>query len=147
VPEDTLVANGTQRCSVLLINPLDDSFAQRAVLEDVGFRVTLARQWPDDDESLLEHHVVIVRLREVRDAPMIAARVRAKPRFGRRVLIALVPDSASAQDRHSARASGFDQVLTTTCDGRQLAARILRCLRTRPEYHCVLPGDRRRSAA
>jgi hypothetical protein len=141
------VANDTKRCSVLLVNTVDDSFPQRAALEDVGFRVTLARQWPDDDRALLEHHVVIVRLREVRDTPMLAARVRAKPRFGHRVLIALVPESASARDCQSARASGFDEVLTNCCDGRQLAARILRRLRMRPEYHCVLPGDRRRSAA
>lgn len=141
------MANGTKRCSVLLVNAGDDSLSQRAVLEDVGFRVTLARQWPDDDRQLLEHHVVIVWMREVRNAPMLAARVRAKPRFGRRVLIALVPESASGQDCQSARASGFDDVLTNGCDGRQLTARILRRLRARPEYHCVLPGDRRRSAA
>jgi hypothetical protein len=109
--------------------------------------VTLARQWPDDDRVLLEHHVVIVRLRDIRDAPMLAARVRAKPRFGRRVLIAFVPDAASAQECQSARSSGFDEVVTKCCDARQLTARILRRLRTRPEYRCILPGDRRRSAA
>ena len=141
------MVNRTKRCSVFLLNTAGDVFVQRSVLEDVGFRVKVARQWPDDDEVLLVHHVVIVRMREVRDAPMIAARVRAKPRFGRRVLIALVPESASPQDCQSARAGGFDEVLTNCCDGRQLTARILRCLRARPEYRCVLPGDRRRSAA
>ena len=140
------MANGTKRCSVLLVNASVKVFPQRAVLEEIGFRVTLARQWPEDNTALLEHHVIIVRLPAVRDAPMVAARVRAKPRFGRRVLIALVPES-SVQDCQSARASGFDEILQTDCDGRQLSARILRRLRTRPEYHCVLPGHHRRSAA
>ena len=141
------MAESTKRCSVLLVNAGDDSFSQRAVLEDVGFLVTLTQQWPDDDRRLLEYQVVIVRLHEARRAPMLAARVRAKPRFGRRVLIALVPESATVQECQSARASGFDEVLNSCCDGRQLTARILRRLRTRPEYHCLLPGDRRRSAA
>jgi hypothetical protein len=58
-----------------------------------------------------------------------------------------VPESSSGQDCQSARASGFDEVLTTCYDGRQFTARILRSLRARPEYRCLLPGDRRRSAA
>jgi hypothetical protein len=137
-----------KQCSVLLIDPSDDALSQRGVIEEIGFRVTLARQWPDRDAVLLEHHVVIVALRAVRLAPMLAARVRAKPGFGRRVLVALVPGSSSLSDRQAARASGFDEVLANCCDGRQLTARILRRLRTRPEYHCVLPpGDRRRPAA
>ena len=107
-PEVAIVAESTKRCSVLLVNAGDDSFSQRTALEDVGFLVTLTRQWPDDDRLLLEHQVVIVRLHEVRRAPMLAGCVRAKPRFGRRVLIALVPESATVQECQSARASGFN---------------------------------------
>ena len=142
-----MVTVSAKQCSVLVVNPGGDPPPHRAVLEHTGFLVTEAREWPDD-RLLLEHHVVIIRLHTVSAAPMVAARVRAKPRFGRRVLIALVPASAALQERISARTSGFDEVLTDCCDGRQLTARILRRLRTRPEYRCVLPpGDRGRPAA
>ena len=138
----------TKRCSVLLINPGNTRTRHSVVLEQLGFRVTEARDWPEDERAVLEHEVVIVHVRGKSGAPMLAARLRAKPRFGRRVLIALVPASVSPRDRHAARASGFDDVLADCCDSRQLIARILRRLRTRPEYHCVLPPDmKRRSAA
>lgn len=137
-----------KQCSVLLINPGDTPSPHRVMLEDLGFRVTEARDWPEDDRAVLGHQVVIIRLRNISGAPMLGARLRAKPRFGRRVLIALVVESTSTQDRLSACTSGFDEVLTDCCDGRLLTARIIRRLRARPEYHCVLPpGDRRRPAA
>jgi len=127
-----------KRCSVLLVT--DDGFCtQRAMLENSGFLVTEVRSWPEDAGELLNHHVLLVRIRSMRNAPMLAARLRAKPRFGRRVLIALVPSSASQQERTEASTSGFDEVLDDTCDARQLIARILKRLRMVPEYHCVLP--------
>ena len=127
-----------KRCSVLLVT--DDGFCtQRAVLESSGFLVSEVRSWPEDAGELLNHHVVIVRIRSMRNAPMVAARLRAKPRFGRRVLIGLVPSSVSQKERTEAIASGFDEVLDDTCDARQLIARILRRLRLVPEYHCMLP--------
>ena len=142
------VPAATKQCSVLLINPMKTPASHRATLEELGFRVTETRDWPDDERAVLEYQVVIVRLQTLVGAPMLGARLRAKPRFGRRVLIALVPAATATDERVSARSSGFDEVLTDCCDSRQLVARILRRLRTRPEYHCVLPpGDRRRSAA
>lgn len=136
------------QCRVLVVNAGDSPFLHRAAFDRLGFRVTETRDWPEDERAVLDHHVVIVRIRSVSGAPMVGARLRAKPHFGRRVLIALVPSSASLQERLEARASGFDEVLNIECDPRQLSARILRRLRTRPEYHCVLPpDDRRRRAA
>jgi hypothetical protein len=118
------------------------------MLESLGFRVTETREWPQDDGALLDHHVVIVQIRTMGEAPMVAARLRARPRFGHRVLIALVPASASLQDRRCARASGFDEALIDTGDGRLLSARILKRLRSRPEHHCLLPpAHNRRPAA
>lgn len=137
-----------KQCSVLLIDPAERPTAHRKQLRALGFRVTQERAWPEDDRAVLAYEVIIVRLPATNGAPMLAARLRAKPQFGRRVLIALVPASVPLQDRVSARTSGFDEVLSDCCDPRQLTSRILRRLRTRPEYHCVLPpGDRKRPAA
>ena len=138
----------TKQCSVLLVDPAAKPTAHRKQLEALGFRVTQERAWPEDDRAVLDYEVIIVRLPAMNGAPMLAARLRAKPQFGRRVLIALVPASVPVQDRLSARTTGFDEVLSDCCDARQLTSRILRRLRTRPEYHCVLPpGDRKRRAA
>ena len=139
--------NAAKQCSVLLINPSDKPMPQRPTLQEIGFRVSEIREWPEDDTAVLAHEVVIVRVANIGGLPMLAARLRAKPRFGRRVLIALVPESVSTQDRAEARACGFDEVLAHCCDGRQLSARVLRYLRTRPEYRCLLPPDHRRPAA
>jgi DNA-binding response OmpR family regulator len=131
-----------------LINPQGAPSPHRVMFEALGFAVNETRDWPNDERAILDYHVVIVVLRNIGTAPMLAARLRAKPRFGRRVLIALVPASTSTHERLSARTSGFDEVLTDCCDSRQLTARVLRRLRSRPEYHCVLPpADKRRSAA
>jgi DNA-binding response OmpR family regulator len=120
---------------------------QRAVLENCGFRVTESHDWPDDWRAVLDHQIVIIRIKSMNGAPMLAARLRAKRHFGRRVLVALVMESITSQERLSARTSGFDEVLDDGATGRQLVARILRHLRSRPEYHCFLPPDRDRPAA
>jgi CheY-like chemotaxis protein len=141
------VRESAKRCAVLFINPGNARTRHRAVLEQIGFRVTEVRDWPEDEHAVLDHEVVIVHVPGKSETPMLAARLRAKPRFGRRVLIALVPTTVSPQDRHAARSSGFDDVLTDCCDSRLLIARVLRRLRTRPEYHCVLPPEIKRGFA
>jgi hypothetical protein len=75
-------------------------------------------------------------------------RLRAKRHFGRRVLLALVPDGMTDRARREAVVSGFDHALPATCGARDLAATILRLLRPYPEYRCLLrqPGRRRRAA-
>ena len=79
---------------------------------------------------------------------MIGARLRAKPRFGRRVLIALISDAVPDRDRRDAMMSGFDQTLTDSCTARDIAAHVLRLLRGFPEYRCLLraPHGRRKAA-
>lgn len=142
------VGDAAKQCSVLLIDPGDTPSPHGLMFDTLGFRVKHARDWPDDDRAILEYHVVIVRVRNMGGAPMLAARLRAKPRFGRRVLIALVPASTPIADRIAARTSGFDDVMDDCCESRDLAGRVLRRLRARPEYHCVLPpDDKRRPAA
>lgn len=132
------MAQNTKQCSILLVTD-DDSCTHRPVLESSGFLVTETREWPEHESAILDHHVVIVRIRSIRNAPMIAARLRAKPRFGRRVLIGLVPTSIPLHERTAALTSGFDEMLNNSCDSRQLIARILKRLRMVPEYHCLLP--------
>jgi hypothetical protein len=132
------VVVNVKQCSILLVND-DGGCFQRATLEASGFLVTETRDWPDDDAAILDHHVVIVRIRSIRNAPMIAARLRAKPRFGRRVLLGLIPPDTPLHERTAALTSGFDEVLNDSCDARQLIARILKRLRMVPEYHCLLP--------
>jgi DNA-binding response OmpR family regulator len=92
------------------------------------------------------YEVVIVVLRRMETMGMLAARMRAKPRFGHRVLIGISPATPTAADRRNAIAAGFDDVIAESGDSRTLIARILRRLRARPEHRCLVP-DRKRSAA
>ena len=79
---------------------------------------------------------------------MLAARLRARAHFGRRVLIALVGPALNDRARREATMSGFDAALATNCSARDLAAIILKRLRPYPEYRCILraPGKRRKAA-
>lgn len=137
-----------KQCAVMFVNPVRDRTPHPEAMRAMGFVVHEIIEWPDDDAAVREYHVVIVRVREIEAAPMLAARLRAKPHFGRRLLIALVPSETPQPGRRAAEASGFDEVLNDLCDTRHLTTRILRGLRTRPELRCVLPPpERRRSAA
>ena len=136
-----------KQCAVMFVNPVRDRTPHPEAMRAMGFVVREIVEWPNDDGAVREYHVVIVRLREIRAAPMLAARLRAKPHFGRRLLIALVPSETAPPDRRAAEASGFDEVLNDVCDTRHLTTRILRGLRTRPELRCVLPPRERRRAA
>ena len=80
---------------------------------------------------------------------MLAARLRAVPHFGRRVLIALMSDEVSPNDRREAVMCGFDRTLSDACPAREIAAQVLRLLRAYPEYRCLLrtPSGRRKAAA
>jgi hypothetical protein len=137
-----------KQCAVLFVNPVPQESAHPAYLREMGFLVEEIRDWPEDDRKVREYHVIIVRVRAIDAAPMLAARLRAKPHFGRRLLIALVDPDTPLHDRRCAQASGFDDVINDCCDSRQLVGRILRGLRTRPELRCALPPSlTRRSAA
>ncbi len=134
-----------KKCSVLMINISARETPHRLTLEKVGFRVVETCEWPPD-EIIPEFEVVIVLLRHMQAVSMLAARLRAKPHFGQRVLVAIAPQPTSAQDRRAAIACGFDDVVSEGSDSRQLLARVLRQLRARPEHRCFLPDLKRRAA-
>ena len=137
-----------KRCAVLFVNPARQDSGHPTYLRELGFVVHEIDEWPDEDQKVRDYHVVIVRVREAGDAPMLAARLRAKPHFGRRLLIALVAPETPLHERRAAEASGFDGVASHCCQSRDLTARLLRTLRARPELRCVLPPSlHRRSAA
>ena len=133
-----------EQCSLLIVNCSERETLYRADLERRGFRVTELNEWPTD-EAVLDAQVVIVVLSRLDTIGMLAARMRAKPRFGRRILIAVV-QTATAADRRLAIAAGFDDVVGESAGARALIARILRVLRIRPEHRCFLP-DLKRPAA
>ena len=128
-----------KQCAILFVNPDRQESAHPKALRSMGFLVEEVTEWPEDNEMVRNYHVVIVRLREMSGAPMLAARLRAKPHFGRRLLVALVAAETSHAERRAAETSGFDDVIGDCCDSRHLTTRILRILRTRSELRCVLP--------
>ena len=99
------------QCSVLYVRDgghTQDCFASD--LRTLGFAVLETEDLPTD-EVFQAHHVVIVRVRSHYSLPMLGARLRAKVHFGRRVLIALVPEDTTAGARREAVHSGFDLTL------------------------------------
>ena len=134
-----------KQCSVLIVNCDHQETRHREALESRGFLVVETREWPDDG-VVHAYEVVIVVLRHMESMGMLAARMRAKPRFGHRVLIGISPGTPTSDDRRNAIAAGFDDVIAESGGSRALIARILQRLRARPEHRCLLP-DRKRSAA
>ena len=134
-----------KQCSVLIVNRDHQETTHRQALESRGFLVVETREWPDDG-VVHAYEVVIVVLRHMESMGMLAARMRAKPRFGHRVLIGISPGTPTSDDRRNAIAAGFDDVIAESGGSRALIARILQRLRARPEHRCLLP-DRKRSAA
>jgi hypothetical protein len=123
----------------MFVNPVRERTPHPEEMRAMGFVVQEVADWPIDQAAVRDFHVVVIRMKDIAAAPMLAARLRAKPHFGRRLLIALVPGSTARPDRREAEASGFDDVLDDGCDIRHLTTRILRGLRTRLELRCVLP--------
>ena len=136
-----------RQCGILFIGPCGSDDRRVAALRSLGFLVEESEQFPST-EDLAAYHAVIVRAVAGCPLTMVGARLRAKPLFGRRVLIALVADAVSDRDKREAMMSGFDQALSDTCSARDIAAHILRLLRGFPEYRCLLrtPQGRRKAA-
>lgn len=134
------------QCSILYVAAAGDG-PHVEPLKALGFRVDQNRDLPPA-EALAGYHAVIVRTTVGAGLPMLAARLRAKRHFGRRVLLALVPGAMADRTKREAIHSGFDQTLPETCGARDLAAAILRLLRPYPEFRCILraPGGRRKAA-
>lgn len=136
--------NGKQ-CSVLVVNCTGRETAHTQSLQLRGFRVIEVSEWPTD-EIALGHEVVIIVLRKIDSVSVTAARMRAKPRFGNRVLVGITESAPSAGERRHAILAGYDDLVGESRDSRVLIARILRMLRARPEHRCLVP-ERKRSAA
>ncbi len=135
----------SKRCSVLVVNCTGRETAHSQSLQLRGFRVIEIQGWPAD-EVALEHEVVIIVLRRMDSVAVTAARMRAKPRFGNRVLIGVTESAPSAAERRHGILVGYDDLVGESGDSRVLIARVLRILRTRPEHRCLVP-DKGSSAA
>lgn len=136
------------QCGILFVGPCGRDAARLAALRSLGFRVEESAEVPSTDE-LAMHHAIIIRVAPRCSLPMLGARLRGRPSFGRRALLALVAADVSEQARREATMSGFDQTLPDSCTARDIAAQILRLLRAYPEYRCLLraPNGRRKAAA
>lgn len=124
-------------CSLLYINSAASRRTQTQALRSLGFHVTESVDTPPADQ-MERYHGVIVRAASDCPLPPIANRLRARPRFDRRVLVALVSTAVPARDQRDAVDSGFDAVLPEECSARDLAATILGVLRKYPEHRCAL---------
>ena len=136
-----------KQCAVLFVNGERKASPHVSALRGAGFIVEQTAGWPEDAGAVREYHVVVIRMRDLVQAPMLATRLRAKPHFGRRLLVSLVEAETTTPEQQGARASGFDIVVSEHIDGRRLAASLLRELRGRPELQCALPPLKGRSAA
>jgi hypothetical protein len=135
------------QCAILYIEPGARAATHVAELRDLGFSVDVIADLPSS-EVFTEYHAIVIRAEPACNLSVLGTRLRAKPRFGRRVLIGLVPDSCTPQQRRDAALCGFDVTLSGGCSTRDLAAHILRRLRPFPEYRCLLraPNGRRKAA-
>lgn len=135
------------QCAILYIKPDPREEVHAQALRALGFSVVVEDDIPPP-EVLTRFHAVVVRADTGYNLAHLAMRMRAQPRFSRRVLIALVAADLPQSARRDAVASGFDATLTENCSPRELAAHILRGLRPFPEYRCLLraPNGRRKAA-
>ena len=134
-----------KQCSVLIVNCSGREVSHLQPLQQRGFRVVEIAEWPSDS-VVNEYEVIVIVLRETDTVSVVAARMRAKPKCGNRVLIGLTLRPPSAAERRYAIVSGFDDLVGESNDSRIVIARILHRLRARPEHRCLLP-ERKRPAA
>ena len=134
------------QCSILYIQHAPRGESHVNALKTLGFSVDVTDDVPPS-EVFVRYHAVVVCTRDC-NLPALGMRLRAKPRFGRRVLVGLVPESCTEQQRREGTHCGFDVTLPYACSPRDLAARILSGLRQFPEYRCLLraPNGRRKAA-
>lgn len=138
-----------EQCTILFIRSSRKDDEVVNALRSLGFRVVDAEDLPPNEE-FRTYHAVIVHAYAGCPLTMVAARLRAKPRFGRRVLIAFVPIATTDRQKREAVISGFDLAVPDDRSARDLAAAVLRSLRPYPEYRCLLRdpnGGRRRHVA
>jgi CheY-like chemotaxis protein len=136
------------QCSVLFLKPCCRVETQIAALRSLGFSVTATDELPPA-EALTRYHAIVCGAMPETSLTMMAARLRAKPHFDRRVLIALVAATVTERDKRDAVNAGFSCVLPEDCTARDIASAIITFLRRFPEYRCLLraPKGTRRKAA
>src|SRR3954468_18477642 len=134
-----------KQCSILVVNCSGRGIAHLLALHRRGFRVVDTPEGPPD-EVITHYEIVVVILREMDIISIVAARMRAKPKFGNRILMGVTRTPPSAAERRHAIVSGFDDIVGESNDSRILIARILQRLRARPEHRCLVP-ERKRTAA
>lgn len=137
--------SNVKQCAVLVVNCSGREITHSQALRQRGFRVVETADWPADD-AVTQYEVVVIVLREIDIISVVANRMRAKPKFGNRVLIGVTRMPPSAAERRLAIVSGFDDIVGDSHDSRILIARILQRLRARPEHRCLVP-ERKRPAA
>jgi hypothetical protein len=137
--------SNVKQCAVLMVNCSGRETTHSQALQQRGFRVVETAEWPADD-VVTQYEVVVIVLREMDIISVVANRMRAKPRFGNRVLIGVTRMTPAAAERRLAILSGFDDIVGESHDSRILIARILQRLRARPEHRCLVP-ERKRPAA
>lgn len=136
-----------EQCSILFIDGTQDRTGHAEVLRSIGFHVREVDELPHSSD-LINYHVVVVSAPQPALLPKLGARLRAAPRFGRRLLLALITGPNHETVRREGLMSGFDAVLPRSVTGRQLAAAIIAKLRSIPEHRCLLaPLTKRRPAA
>jgi hypothetical protein len=137
-----------RKCSVLYINACKAKTTEARALRGLGFQVVEVDDIPAV-ETITAHHAVVIHTRPECRLAAIATRLRARPKFGRRVLIALVPASVSTREQREGLHSGFSLTLPEALGARALAARMLHELRKYPEFRCLLrrTPTRRKAAA
>ena len=138
-PGEGRATDAVKRCAVLYVDKSGKPSRHVQLLSDLGFAVREAHAWPERDDEVMENQVIVVRLEDIEEAPLVAMRIRTKPHFGQRVLIALVPPETPMSLRRMAEAAGFDHVTCERTEPRLFVARLMRTLRQRPEYRCYLP--------
>jgi hypothetical protein len=134
-----------KQCSILFVNCSGREIAHILALHRRGFRVVEMSEWPPDD-VITHYEIVVLVLREMDIISVVAARMRAKPKFGNRVLMGVTRTAPSAVERRHAIVSGFDDIVGESNDSRILIARILQRLRALPEHRCLVPHRKRPAA-
>jgi hypothetical protein len=134
------------QCGILFIGPGAIDQARIASLRALGFRVEQRADVPGAAE-VEPHHALVVH--SVRDSwSVVGTRLRGMAHLDRRALLALIPPDTPEREKREAVMSGFDVALNDSCSARDIAAQVLRLLRSYPEYRCLLraPKGRRKAA-
>jgi hypothetical protein len=126
-----------KRCSILLVGARRGD-RRASELRQLGFVVSPVVNLPANDR-LLSHFVIVVTNTPPPLLPTTGARLRAKPAFGRRVMVSVVPDDTPRETVRSLLLCGFDEVFFESNAAETIVAGIVRRLMTRPELQCDIP--------